>query len=537
MSDTGTLNFLWSQALVAGFVAAGASEAVISPGSRSTPLALAMLRQSGLRCHVAVDERSAGFFGLGLAKANGQPTLLLATSGTAPANWLPAVIEASQSGVPLILISADRPPELQGWGANQTVDQIRLFGAHVRASHTLGVPEPGFSPDYAARLAAQVCNQACWPHPGPVHLNQPFREPLVPASSVPPLGLPDAIRVSNPHLALPREVIRDLAGKLGGRPGMIVCGEMPWRPGQNEAITALAAHLDCPILAEPLSGLRFGRHDRSHLMIHYGDWASIQPPHPPGKAEWIIRFGAFPVTRALQAVLSGRHHLHVLVDPWPRWSDPHHHVTDFLRSEPGDFCTSLIAEMPAPAPPDWMAGFTVREALATQSAKPTHIQVLLDEVPADTALFIGNSLAIRELDRYSGSNDKPLRFYANRGASGIDGNLSTAFGLAAVHQRVVALVGDLTCQHDLGGLALAGGRDAVIVTVNNQGGGIFEHLAQRHLPEFDAGWKTPQQIDFEYAARSFGLAYAVADSLEPLRAALRAALNAGGPHLIEYRIG
>ncbi len=185
MIDTGTLNFLWSQALVAGFVAAGCKHAVLSPGSRSTPLALAMLRQPGLDCHVAVDERCAAFFALGIAKATRRPVLLLATSGTAPANWLPAVIEASQAAVPLILLSADRPPELQACGANQTIDQRGLFGPHVRASHLLGTPTEGFDPGYLQRLAAQVCEQASWPHPGPVHVNQPFREPLVPAQETP----------------------------------------------------------------------------------------------------------------------------------------------------------------------------------------------------------------------------------------------------------------------------------------------------------------------------------------------------------------
>ncbi len=181
MIDTGTLNFLWSQALVAGFVAAGCEHAVLSPGSRSTPLALAMLRQPGLHCSVAVNERSAAFFALGIAKASRRPVMLLATSGTAPANWLPAVIEASQSAVPLILISADRPPELQGCGANQTIDQIGLFGSHVRGSHPLGAPHPDFDPAWLHRLAARVVEQASWPHPGPVHVNQPFREPLLPA--------------------------------------------------------------------------------------------------------------------------------------------------------------------------------------------------------------------------------------------------------------------------------------------------------------------------------------------------------------------
>jgi 2-succinyl-5-enolpyruvyl-6-hydroxy-3-cyclohexene-1-carboxylate synthase len=226
MTDTGTLNYRWSQSIIAGFVAAGVSRAVISPGSRSTPLALAMLRQCDLGCDVAVDERSAAFFALGLAKANRQPVLLLATSGTAPANWLPAVIEASQSGIPLILISADRPPELQDCGANQTIDQINLFGCHVRASHPLGAPDPAFDPAYLHRLAARACEQATWPHPGPVHINQPFREPLLPLVDVPAGNPPTRIRIYPPTQAPTAGAIEELSATISGRPGLIVCGQL-----------------------------------------------------------------------------------------------------------------------------------------------------------------------------------------------------------------------------------------------------------------------------------------------------------------------
>ncbi len=235
---------------------------MISPGSRSTPLALAMLRQPAVHCTVAVDERSAAFFALGIAKASRRPVVLLATSGTAPANWLPAVIEASQSGVPLILISADRPPELQGCGANQTIDQIGLFGSHVRGSHPLGAPHPDFDPAWLHRLAARVVEQASWPHPGPVHVNQPFREPLLPAVDVPASALPASIVVSHPELPAEPSAIARLAESIGGRRGVIVCGELPTKMGLAEALTALADHLACPILAEPLSGLRFGHHDQ-----------------------------------------------------------------------------------------------------------------------------------------------------------------------------------------------------------------------------------------------------------------------------------
>jgi 2-succinyl-5-enolpyruvyl-6-hydroxy-3-cyclohexene-1-carboxylate synthase len=537
MTDPGTLNFLWSQTMVAGFVAAGVTHAVVSPGSRSTPLALAMLRQPELDCTVAVDERSAAFFALGIAKASRRPVLLLATSGTAPANWLPAIIEASQAGVPLIAISADRPPELQGCGANQTIDQRYLFGTHVRASHLLGTPEEGFDPAWLHHLAARACEQACWPHPGPVHINQPFREPLLPKGATPAPCLPARIAIAQPRLQPNEEAVRILTQAISGRPGIIVCGELPPEKKLPEALTALAARLGCPILAEPLSNLRFGPHDRSQLCVRYNLWLG-EPQVAPSRPEWILRFGAFPVTRNLQNYLSGSASIHALVEPWPRWNDPTHRLTHLLRADPLAVCQAILTAAPTAAPAGWLKGFMDCESAARADNEATgHIAVLLDELPANTPLFIGNSLAIRQLDSVSGSGEKALTFYGNRGASGIDGNISTAMGLAAVHGRVVALLGDLTCQHDLGGLALAQGRDAIIVAVNNAGGGIFDHLPQAGLPEFEQGWRTPQQISFEHAALTFGLGYAKADGNDAFRAVLRHAVGTGGPHLIELRVG
>src|SRR5574343_1319705 len=229
--DPGTLNYLSAQALVAGFVAAGVSEAVISPGSRSTPLTLALLRQPAIRCTLAVDERSAAFFALGLGKASPRPALVIATSGTAPANWLPAVIEASQAEVPLLLLSADRPPEIQGWGANQTVRQTGLFADHVRARHALPAPQlaPGqaFVPDGLWRLAARAVEESCWPQAGPVHLNLPFPEPLIPTGAIPEQAAPPALLPSPPPQPPAADAIARLAAQISGRPGAIVCGELP----------------------------------------------------------------------------------------------------------------------------------------------------------------------------------------------------------------------------------------------------------------------------------------------------------------------
>ena len=532
MTDIGTLNFLWSQAMVAGFVAAGVRRAVISPGSRSTPLALALLRQSGLICDVTVDERSAAFFALGIAKASQRPVLLLATSGTAPANWMPAVMEANLSGVPLILISADRPPELQACGANQTVDQVNLFGAQVRASHALGAPHEGFDPSYLHRLAARVYEQAIWPHPGPVHINQPFREPLIPAENMPACAPLAPIHLHQPLLWPSAEAIQDVAQAIAGQPGVIVCGQLPEMPQFPQALSALAAQLACPILAEPLSNLRFGRHGQVHMAVRYNTWLGDAASARKFEPEWVLRFGTYPVTRNLQNFIAGAP-VQIVVEPWPSWSDPAQRITHLLRADPTAFCSALAAALPQPCPAGWQGVFVEQEANARPAELVEHIPVILDQLPENHAVFVGNSLAIRQLDTHSGCGNKVLHFYGNRGASGIDGNISTAMGIATEHGQVLALLGDLTTQHDIGGLALAQGRDVVIVTVNNGGGGIFDLLPQAALPEFEKGWRTPQQINFEHAALCFGLSYARAENAEALRHALAEAIRLGGPHLIE----
>ena len=536
MPDTGTRNYRWSQAMVAGFVAAGVTRAVISPGSRSTPLALAMLRQTGLICDVAVDERNAAFFSLGMAKASRRPVLLLATSGSAPANWLPAVIEASQSAIPLILISADRPPELQGCGANQTIDQINLFGSHVRASHALGAPDAEFDPAYLHHLAARVYEQAIWPHPGPVHLNQPFREPLVPPPDLAPSQPAARIQVFHPAPAPSAEAITELSATIAGQPGIIVCGQLPNCPEFAEAINQLAAKLNSPILAEPLSNLRFGRHAQDHICVRYNRWLADPAFIAQHRPAWVLRFGTYPVTRHLQNLLNSIAGPQALVDPLPRWHDPAQRLTYLLHADPLATCRALSAQIEQAAPASWPAAFKAIDGQSLDDPAARHIPALLAELPDDCAFFVGNSLAIRQVDSNSGSGNKRLHFYGNRGASGIDGNISTTAGIAAIHRQTVALLGDLTCQHDLGGLALLKGRNVVIVAVNNAGGGIFDHLPQATLPEFEQGWRTPQEISFEYAAKTFGVNYAASSDIDTFSTVLRDAIKQGGAHLIELQI-
>jgi 2-succinyl-5-enolpyruvyl-6-hydroxy-3-cyclohexene-1-carboxylate synthase len=538
----GQLNLDWSAALVAGLVAAGLREVVLSPGSRSTPLTLACLRHPDLHCEVILDERSAAWFALGRAKATGIPVALVCTSGTAVANWLPAVVEANQSAVPLLLLSADRPPELQGWGANQTIDQSRIFDGQLRASHAPGAPFAGFSADWLHQLAARVIAESRWPLPGPVHINLAFREPLLPSSPEITWATPASIDTSAPTLVPDASAVAALAAKLSGRRGVIVCaGSTSHDSGFADAIGALAAALQCPILAEPLSNLRFGPHDRSAICCHHERWLRDAATREQLTPEWVLRFGAFPVTRTLQDYLGSCGETY-LVEAHGRWPDPLHHTRQLLRADSVAACTALLQAGLQPADSHWLAAFRAAEAEAQQQQalaplppEAALFSQLCAALPVDTTFFCGNSMPIRDLATWSGSGAQTIRFHANRGASGIDGNIATASGLAA-SGPTVAVIGDLTAQHDIGSLVLMRQHPLVLVVINNGGGGIFDFLPAASLPEFEAGWLTPQQCDFSAAAAAFGIAYRQTEDPAAAAAASLAALSEGKALVTELKV-
>lgn len=557
MTDQASENFIWASHLIHGLAAAGAVHAVISPGSRSTPLALACLRHPGLKTWVQVDERSAAFFALGLAKACHQPVILVCTSGSAPANWFPAVIEADMGAIPLLLLSADRPAELRDCGANQSIDQNYLFGSHVRAFHEL--PPADARPEmlrYLRTLAARAAEQCRWPLPGPVHVNVPLREPLVPAASV---GRPEGrdvglkadlqaesmapAMVSHPLLSLPDEEAATLARALAGGKGLIVCGWGEHGSGFPEAVTALARQLACPVLADPLSGLRFGSHGLNAVLCRYDAFLRRGSVQETLRPDWVLRFGAMPVSKTLQQFLSAQSGIpHIVVDAHGRWPDPLHRATRLVRADSAILCRQLAAVTGSAAPAPWLAAFQAEEQRAAGLAElnapleAAVVRAVADLLPDGGTLFSGNSMAIRDLDAYSGSNDKPLQIIGNRGASGIDGNVSTALGLAAGSAHpVVALLGDLAFYHDMNGLLAARGLDVVLIVINNGGGGIFEYLPQSQLEDFERAWLTPPGLDFAHAARMYGLGYQKVSAAADFRAALAAAL-AGGAHLIEVMV-
>jgi 2-succinyl-5-enolpyruvyl-6-hydroxy-3-cyclohexene-1-carboxylate synthase len=548
-------------ALVDGFVRSGAEHACISPGSRSTPIALAVARDGRLRLHVHADERSSGYFALGVAKATGTPALVVTTSGTAVANLLPAIVEASMSRTPLVALTADRPPELRGVGANQTIDQIDIFGRHVQSFVDAPVPDP-VAPDPGGwtALAGTALRQAAGPPGGPVHLNIPFREPLVPSPekdrAVASAPEPESARtpwVRHPDTSL-SGAAADLASIIAATErGLLLAGWIePWMPASDlAAIEALAAAAGWPLLAEPISCLRrpAALSAGQHLLMD----EEFVAAHAP---DVVVQLGAAPTTRAAQAA-AGRGGRLIVVSQSP--ADPGHRadpwiegspvaaarlVAEHLRQDAGGHTDEQTAWLSEWLRADRAVRIAVDRALDAMDA-PFEGRVARDvaaAAPSGGVLFAGSSMPVRDLDAYMAPRND-LRVIANRGASGIDGSVSTVLGIAAATGApVVGLIGDLTLVHDAGAFVWSGRAESVssppvlLVVPNNHGGGIFDHLAISSEPELDPLFVTPQTLSLEALAAAARAHYRLVDRPADVGAAVADAASLGGIHVLEVPI-
>jgi len=553
-TDTGCRNLRWALALLDGLAAAGVRTLVLSPGSRSTPVVLAAERLEAagmLELAPILDERSAAFFALGLARGSGRPVALLATSGSAPAHWYPAVIEADAAGLPLVLMSADRPPRLRGWGANQTIDQTRLFGPYVREFHDPGLPADDRSSLKAIRsLGLRAGSVSLGPVPGPVHLNLPFDEPLVPAGDCAEVeaSMPSAARADAPdHHPISSGIGQSVPATIANWPrgrGLLVCGPGIMSARLNECIWRCASALALPVLADPLSGLRAGPAPDQRI-TGYDALLRNAAAADRLRPDWVLRIGRAPVSKTLGQWLTDLPTL--LIDPGGGWSDPSHDVIERLIAEPTAVLDWLVEA--GPIDPDqpwldaWINGDRAVRTLADRHLAESDwceghlIRALLARMADGETLFCANSLPIRQLDTWSGAIEARVAIVGNRGTSGIDGQLSTLAGLNDSGRACWGLLGDLSFCHDLSGLLLANRLKRPVVVINNGGGRIFDYLPQRGLPGLERLWRTPVAPDLAALAQAFGLRHCRVEDTDGLARALDDARAIdGGAGMIEVMI-
>jgi len=524
------------RAFFSQLAAGGVAHVAVSPGSRSTPLTIAADRTAGLDLSIHLDERAGAFFALGLARATRRPVALVCTSGTAAANYLPAVVEAFHSGVPLVVLSADRPPELQGRGAAQTIDQQHLYGTHVRRYVEAAVAgtEP---PEAAAALAVSVLGTAVGPAPGPVHVNWPLREPLEPPDVDPaPLEL----------LASPAPTTWPTPPSLPDTPrGVLVAGPMDLDAGGIAAVAELAARTGWPILADPASGLRRGPHVADTPVVACGEHLLPTPWADSHVPDVVVQLGAMPTSKAYRLWLERNRPATVItVDHLGRHPDAALAVTDRVDHEPGAWAASV--EAPANGTTDWTSAWTGAEEAAARAVadfvatapfdEPSVVEAI-DALAGPLNLVVANSMPIRDLDAFLPASTRPLRVVANRGANGIDGQASTALGVAiGSPDPTVLLTGDLALLHDLSGLTAADrlGADLTVVVVDNDGGGIFTFLPIADSPTVDHHrlFHTPHGLDLAHVARLCDASYTRVTDRASLDAALATTVGRAGLHLV-----
>ncbi len=533
-------NERWAAVLIDELARAGLRVVVVAPGSRSSPLVFAAARHPELRTLVQLDERSAGFLALGVGKATGRPAAVITTSGTAVANLLPAVVEASQSEAPLFLLTADRPPRLRGTDANQAIDQPGIFGGYTRHAQELS---PAGIDDRTLRhlraSAARAMSEAIGDPGGPVHLNVPFEKPLEPGpAGVTGRARPDARpwTVTEPRRALPSE---DALATLGAeleraRRPLLIAGRLPHPESAGPALVSLARTLGAPLLADALSGARFEPRGRAigGYDLALGSSALRERLRP----DLVLRFGASPTSARLLAFLEELHGVPgVVVDGGGRWKDHLSAASRMLHGDPARVARALEAartraSVPGAvrgtdtAPPsswldEWMrverrVGELADNGLHDHPCEGSVLAEVVRGAPEGEVLFVSSSMPIRDLDAFGlpslrSGRSRPLLVLGNRGASGIDGIVSTAIGVGVGRGRsVTAVVGDLALIHDMNGLVALGesGVRLTLVVINNDGGGIFHLLPVREMePEFSRFFATPHGLEPARIAALHGL--------------------------------
>ncbi len=547
-------NTIFANTFIDALIAAGLKRVCLAPGSRHTPLVLALARhRQEIDISSHLDERSAAFFALGLAIGSGEPAAVVCSSGSAAANFFPAIVEAKQSRVPLIILTADRPHELRGSGANQTIDQVKLYGDYADAFIDAPLPQADPPPvalrqlrTLAARAVATARNRD-----GVVHINFPFRKPFEPAADdAMDIDRSPATRFNSPQANATAELAALLSDDLLSRRGLIYCGHGTCRSeAEREKMLPWALRLSditgFPILAEFTSNMR----SAATVNAYESFFSALDAEF--SQVEVVLRFGAPPLCKAMQDFLAESPLTdHIYCSRAGEWADDTHSLTRHLTIPPAAVSADDWQDFPSAQSTAWRdrllrADAAAQNTIATEVASGPYfdgavLRDIAELIPPNAALLAGNSLPVRHLDQFGVAAQGPSFAWANRGASGIDGNASTALGIGAARKGVplVAVLGDITLYHDMNGLLAVKrcGVPVTIVLLNNDGGGIFHRLPVREFePYFSDYFITPHSLDFAHAAALYGLDYIRADDRESFRDAFGRSVRGQGSTLIEVR--
>jgi len=540
---TATDTYLLLRAFCDELARCGMEHACTAPGSRCTPIVLSLVREERIRCWSHIDERCAGFFAVGAGKHSGRPVAVTCTSGTAAANLAPAVIEARHGRVPLIVLTADRPPELRDVGAGQAIDQLKIYGDAVKWFFEVGVQD---ATPAALRFIRTLACRAYWTSvdgpPGPVHLNFPLREPLVLDR---PLPLPD-----------------DDTGRAGGRPyvtfdwgtpsapsggappsgRIVIVAGSDRDPAAAGELAQFAARSRIPLLADPLSSARHGEAAIAHydLLLRDPEFAAAHQPR------FVIRTGDLPTSKPLRAWLAGLETAQIAFDPDGAWHDPDGVVGMRIRAP----YRALVGDHELQTDEGWFSSWraaddavagAIERTLGDELSEPLVARSLAAWLPPEATLYVASSMPIRDVEEFVAAREDGPRVVSNRGANGIDGTVSSAFGARAAAESdrpVVLLIGDVALAHDIGGL-LAASRLRLAVTIvllNNDGGGIFHFLpVAGESDAFEEHVATPHGLDFSRAAALYGCAFVRADTVDALRSAVETSIAGDATTIIEVR--
>ncbi len=562
--DAPNRNILFASTFVEELSGTELDAVCIPPGSRSTPLSYAFAQHDSFEVFSHLDERSAAYFCLGRARNTGVPTPVLSTSGTAAVNFHPAVVEAYHSCVPMIVLTADRPTELQDSGANQTIDQTKLYGDAVRWFHQMPEPAPEERKLNAYReKGIRALARATASPAGPVHLNFPFRKPLhpreVPEDLPDPTGpstsrdTPGQFEETRSPTRVPAtpdvKAVADAVNSAGT--GLLITGPERGRPISPAEITRLSRETGFPIMADPLSNLRFGPHVQEAVVLGgYDGYMTGSFFDEYGEPDVVLRFGAVPTSKSLKNVLSSVDADQFLINSGGFWQDPDFSCRRCVDADPDAFIDSLLPELDRDLhQDDWEQRLEkieeaywshLQQSPADDAVESCYVRELIQQVPGNSTMFVSNSMPVRDVDRFGQPREEPITVFGNRGASGIDGITSTALGVASTTREPVYLVtGDLAFYHDMNGLLAIHRFDLpiTIILLNNDGGGIFHKLPiESYDPPFTDLFRTPHSINFSGCKDVYNLDYANVNTLVEFRSELEAVQHSSSGSVIEVNV-